>query len=164
MSKIKCTTLSFFLLTLSVNVFKNLTPNHRKEKKNLSGYWRNSQGSAIYFVLGIENFWWNDRGALVFFYHLQGASMKKNYKSGFASLTIIMFRAGYKTHPVVSIDSAIPHIHTAFRTFFLKISFCQDVGEIVFAPIVKYKQYTHQQSGQDYHIDKNNGKYCFHDR
>jgi len=72
--------------------------------------------------------------------------MKKNYKSGFAPLTIIMFRAWYKTHPVVSIDSVIPYIYTAFRTFFLKIFFCQDIGEIVFTPIVKYKQYTQQQN------------------
>lgn len=65
--------------------------------------------------------------------------MEKNYKSGFTPLTIILFRAGYKTHPVVPIDSRIPDIDTAFRTFSLKIFSYQDIGEIVFTPIVKYK-------------------------
>jgi hypothetical protein len=88
--------------------------------------------------------------------------MKKNDKSGFALLTIIMPRSGYKTHPVVSIDSGIPDIYAAFRAFFLKIFPYQDIGEVVFTPIVKFKQYQQQQSDDDYLIDQKKGKCYFH--
>ncbi len=57
MVKIKCTIMSFLLLKISANVFKNLTPKHGIEKKDLS--------------------------------------YEKKYKSGFALLTIIMFRAWF---------------------------------------------------------------------
>ena len=72
--------------------------------------------------------------------------MKKDYKPGFALLTIIMFRAWYKTHPVVSIDSTIPDIYMAIGAFFLKFFSCQNIGEIVFTPVIKNKQYAQQQN------------------
>jgi len=56
--------------------------------------------------------------------NLHGDFPKNNHKFGSAPIATVIFRAWYKTHPPLSIDSFMLDI-SAFRTFFLRAFSCQ---------------------------------------
>jgi len=56
--------------------------------------------------------------------NFHGDFPKNNHKSGSAPIAAVILRAGYKTHPPLSVYSFMPDIST-FRTFVLRSFSCQ---------------------------------------